>query len=83
MSSVLMMNELSVEVVMMCVDERDENEWERDVIVMKDDVNEMNNTSVVVIHGNVCERGMRKNLISVHSKHSGGNLIKGRTGVGI
>ena len=52
MSSVLMMNELSVEVVMMCVDERDENEWERDVIVVKDDVNEMNNTCVVVVDGN-------------------------------
>ena len=53
MSSVLMMNELRVEVVMMvCVDETDENEWERDVIVMKDDVNEMNNTCVVVVDGN-------------------------------
>ena len=30
-------------------DERDENEREREVIVMKDDVDEMNNTCVVVV----------------------------------
>ena len=33
---------------MMCL-MRDENEKERDVIVMKDDVDEMNNTCVVVV----------------------------------
>ena len=38
---------LSWEVVMMCL-MRDENEREREVIVMKDDADEMNNTCVVV-----------------------------------
>ena len=47
-SSVLMLCELSWEVVMMCL-MRDENEREREVIVMKDDVDEMNNTCVVVV----------------------------------
>ena len=42
-----MLCELSWEVVMMCL-MRDENEMERDVIVMKDDVDEMNNTCLVV-----------------------------------
>ena len=46
-SSVLMLCELSWEVVMICL-LRDENEREREVIVMKDDVDEMNNTCVVV-----------------------------------
>ena len=41
-----MLCELSWEVVMMCL-MRDENEKEREVIVMKDDVDEMNNTCVV------------------------------------
>ena len=47
MSSVLMLCEWSWEVVMMCL-MRDENEREIDVIVMKDDVDEMNNTCVGV-----------------------------------
>ena len=47
MSSVLMLCELSWDVVMMCL-MRDENEREREVIVMKDDVDEMNNTCVVL-----------------------------------
>ena len=42
-----MLCELSWEVVMMCL-MRDENEREREVIVMKDDVDEMNSTCVVV-----------------------------------
>ena len=42
-----MLCELSLEVVMMCL-MRDENEREREVIVMKDDVDEVNNTYVVV-----------------------------------
>ena len=42
-----MLCELSWEVVMMCL-MRDENEGEMVVIVMKDDVDEMNNTCVVV-----------------------------------
>ena len=42
-----MLCELSWEVVMMCL-MRDENEREREVIVMKDDVDEINNTYVVV-----------------------------------
>ena len=46
-SSVLMLCELSWEVVMMCL-MRDGNEREREVIVMKNDVDEMNNTCVVV-----------------------------------
>ena len=41
-----MLCELSWEVVMMCL-MIDENERERDVIVMKDDVDGMNNTCVV------------------------------------
>ena len=40
-----MLCELSWEVVMMCL--KDVNERERDAIVMKDDVDEMNNTCVV------------------------------------
>ena len=43
-------SELSWEVVMMCL-MRGVNEREREVIVMKDDVDEMNNTSVVVVFG--------------------------------
>ena len=43
-----MLCELSWEVVMMCL-MRDENEREREVIVMKDDVDEMNNTCFVVV----------------------------------
>ena len=43
-----MLCELSWEVVMMYL-MRNENERERDVIVMKDDVDEMNNTCVVVV----------------------------------
>ena len=46
-----MLCELSWEVVMMCL-MRDVNEREREVIVMKDDVDEMNNTCVVVVVGN-------------------------------
>ena len=42
-----MLCELSWEVVMMCL-MRDENEMEREVIVMKDDVDETNNACVVV-----------------------------------
>ena len=38
------------DVVMMCL-MRDVNEREREVIVMKDDVDEMNNTCVVVVVG--------------------------------
>ena len=34
---------------------RDENERERNVIVMKDDVDEMNNTCVVLLLGNMIE----------------------------
>ena len=49
-SSVLMLCELGWEVVMMCL-MRDENEIEREVIVMKDDVDEMNNTCVVFVVG--------------------------------
>ena len=45
----LMLCELSSEVVMMCL-MRDENEREREVIVMKDNVDEMNNTCVVGKH---------------------------------
>ena len=45
-----MLCELSWEVVMMCL-MRDVNEMERDVIVMKDDVYEMNSTFVVVVVG--------------------------------
>ena len=45
-----MLCELSWEIVMMCL-MRDENEMEREVIVMKDDVDEMNNTCVVVVVG--------------------------------
>ena len=41
-----MLCELSWEVVMMCL-MRDVNETEREVIGMKDDVDEMNNTCVV------------------------------------
>ena len=40
--------ELSWEVVMMCL-MRDENEREREVIVMRDDVDEMNKTCVVLL----------------------------------
>ena len=40
-----MLCELSWEVVVMCL-MRDENEREREVIVIKDDVDEMNNTCV-------------------------------------
>ena len=43
-----MLCELSWEVVMMYLI-RDENEREREVIVMKDDIDEMNNTCVVVV----------------------------------
>ena len=43
-----MLCELSWEVVMMYL-MRDVNEREREVIVMKDDVDEMNNTRVVVV----------------------------------
>ena len=43
-----MLCELSWEVVMMCL-MRDENEREMEVIVMKDDVDEMNITCVVVV----------------------------------
>ena len=46
-SSVLMLCELSWEVVMMCL-MRDVNEMERGVIVMKDDVDEMNAICVAV-----------------------------------
>ena len=53
-SSVLMLCELSWEVVMMCL-MRDENEREREVIVMKDDVDEMNNTCVVVGKHDWCD----------------------------
>ena len=42
-----MLCELSWEIVMMCL-MRDKDEREREVIVMKDDVDEMNNTCVVV-----------------------------------
>ena len=42
-----MLCELSWEVEIMC-SMRDVNEREREVIVMKDDVDEMNNTCVVV-----------------------------------
>ena len=42
-----MLCELSWEVVMMCL-MRDENERESEMIVMNDDVDEMNNTCVVV-----------------------------------
>ena len=42
-----MLCELSWEVVMMCL-MRDENERKREVIVMKDDVDERKNTCVVV-----------------------------------
>ena len=42
-----MLCELSWEVVMMCL-MRDENEREREVIVMNDNVDEVNNTCVVV-----------------------------------
>ena len=45
-----MLCELSWDVVMMCL-MRDENERERDVIVMKDGVDEMSNTCVVVFIG--------------------------------
>ena len=53
MSSVLMLCELSWEVVMMCL-MRDENEREREVIVMRDDVDEMNNTCVLLL-GNIID----------------------------
>ena len=43
-----MLCELSWEVVMMCL-MRDENEREREVIVMKDNFDEMNNICVVVV----------------------------------
>ena len=42
-----MLCELSWEVVMMCL-MRDENEREREVIVMKDDVDEMNDICAIV-----------------------------------
>ena len=42
-----MLCELSLEVVMMCL-MRDVNEMEREVIVKKDDVDEMDNTCIVV-----------------------------------
>ena len=42
-----MLCELSWDAVMMCL-VRNENEREREVIVMKDDVDEMNKTCVVV-----------------------------------
>ena len=45
-----MLCELSWDVVMICL-MRDENEREREVIFTKDDVDEMNNTSVVVVVG--------------------------------
>ena len=45
-----MLCELSWEVVMMYL-MRNENEREREVIVMKDDVDEMKNTCVVVVVG--------------------------------
>ena len=45
-----MLCELSWEVVMMCL-MRDVNERERDVIVMKDDVVEINNICVAVVVG--------------------------------
>ena len=48
-----MLCELSWEVVMMC-SMRYENERERDVIIMKDDVDEMNNTCVVLL-GNMID----------------------------
>ena len=54
MSSVLMLCELSWEVVMMCL-MRDENEKEREVIFMKDDVDEMKNTCVVLLLGNMID----------------------------
>ena len=43
-----MLCELSWEVMMMCL-MRDENEMEREVIVMKDDVDEMNKICVDVV----------------------------------
>ena len=43
-----MLCELSWEVVMMCL-MRNENKRGKEVIVMKDDVDEMNNTCVVVV----------------------------------
>ena len=43
-----MLCELSWEVVMMCL-MRDEKEREREVIVMKDYADEMNNTCIVVV----------------------------------
>ena len=57
MSSVLMLCELSWEVVMMRL-MRDENEREREVIVMKDDVDEMNNTWVGVGKHDWCHRAV-------------------------
>ena len=45
-----MLCELSWEVVMMCL-MRDESEREREVIVMKDDVDEINNTCGVAVVG--------------------------------
>ena len=42
---------------MMCL-MRDENEREREVIVMKDDVDEMNNTCVVLLLGNMTDAMM-------------------------
>ena len=39
---------------MMCL-MRDENERERDVIVMEDDVDEMNNTCLVLLLGNMID----------------------------
>ena len=49
-----MLCELSWEVVMMCL-MRDENEREREMIVMKDDVDEMNNTCFVLLLGNLID----------------------------
>ena len=48
MSSVMMLCELRWKVVMMCL-MRDENERERKVIAMRDDVDEVNNTCVIVL----------------------------------
>ena len=49
-----MLCELNWEIAMMCL-MRDENEREREVIVMKDNVDEMNTTCVLVMLGNMID----------------------------
>ena len=66
-----MLCELSWDVVMMCL-MRGEDEREREVIVMKDDVDEMNNTCVVLgMRRKRNERNQESNTVLQISSNEG------------